>query len=252
MLKINSAKLKKITDIKKNVLVGYLLSGYKDNPSFFEALKIFNESKFDILELGFPSKNPYADGDVIKEAHSKVNFEEAASLEYLKKIRTSTDKAIWLMSYAEGFITNGLYKIFAKEKVMDALVIPDINLLTRSILRNELKKYGVEVVGFVNPSMDEEQISEVLNSFPIVYEQLYMGKTGVANEKDEYADMLKATLKNKNAKPFAGFGINSTAKIKTLFSQGFYGAIIGTEIIKKINISVEAYEAYLKELGSVL
>lgn len=252
MPKINSQKLKKITDTKNNVLVGYLLAGYKDSQSFFEELKIFNKSKFDILELGFPSKNPYVDGDVIKEAHSKVYFEEATSLMYWKKIRASTDKAIWLMSYAEGFITNGLYKIFAKEKVIDAIVIPDINLITRNILRDELKEYGVEVVGFVNPAMGEEQINQVISNFPIVYEQLYLGKTGVTSEKEEYLDMLKTTLKNKNSKPFAGFGIKSIDKINTLFAQGFYGAIVGTEIIKKLNISMEAYEAYLTEIGRAL
>jgi tryptophan synthase alpha chain len=252
MYKIYSKVIRQLLESKQKILVGYLLAGYKDENNFAECMKLLNDSAIGIFEIGFPSRNPYADGETIAKAHSKVNFEHATSIEYWKTIRNATDKAIWLMAYNEDFIKSGKYLQFAKEKVMDAVVIPDTDDETRKKIQEEIKEYNVDVIGFANPFMDKDQLYKVLDNFPIVYEQLYVGQTGIQQTKEIYHKMLELTTKHGKVKSFAGFGLDSYASVKKVLDEGFNGAIVGTEIIRKINKSKESLVDLLNEINKAV
>lgn len=252
MHKIYSKITKELIDSKKRILVGYLLAGYKDNETFFESMKICEEGSIDIFEIGFPSKNPYADGELIATAHSKVDYDEATSVNYWKRIRKFTKKTIWLMAYYNDFIVSGKYIDFAKEGLMDGIVIPDTDIQTRKKLQNELRIYNIDVLGFANPSMTEIDLIEVLDEFTLVYEQLYVGQTGVIQTQEMYHEMLNLTKKHGKVVAFAGFGINSHSKVKKVLDEGFDGVIIGTEILKRINISNDSLKSLLCEIKEVI
>ncbi|HEO5788761.1 TPA: tryptophan synthase subunit alpha [Streptococcus agalactiae] len=86
MIKVNSEKNRN-TFSDKNIFVGYLPAGYPDELRFIEILKNTQDSGVDILELGFPASNPYADGEVIKNAYSKIDYDKVRKIDYWKKIR---------------------------------------------------------------------------------------------------------------------------------------------------------------------
>jgi len=249
---IHSKRTKQALEEDKKFIVGYVLAGYKDETQFFEALQICEDNHVDILEIGFPSRNPYADGSVIRDAHEGVNFKIATSLEYWKKIRESTDKPIWLMAYYEDFIASDLYKEFAEARLIDALVIPDADHQTRLRLQKELKDSGIDVIGFVNPQMDTTDLTLVLSRFALVYEQLYVGRTGTEHKETKYQEMLNFTLeKFPHVIGFGGCGMNTPKKIEDALHDGFFGAVIGTEIIKQINKSPSHLSSFLKEIDEV-
>lgn len=249
---IHSKRTKQALDEDKKFIVGYVLAGYKDETQFFEALQICEDNHVDILEIGFPSRNPYADGLVIRDAHEAVNFKKATSLEYWKKIRESTDKPIWLMAYYEDFIASNLYKEFAGARLFDALVIPDADHQTRLRLQKELKESEIDIIGFANPQMDKTDLMQVLSSFALVYEQLYVGQTGIEQMETKYHEMLNFTLvKFPHVICFGGFGLNTPKKIKDALHDGFFGAVIGTEIIKQVNKSSSHLASFLKEIDEV-
>lgn len=246
-MKIVSDKNQSIST-QQGLVVGYLLAGYPTGDEFLNIIKDCNKAGLEVYEIGFPSENPYADGEVIHSAHSKVDKKESTSLPYWKKIRTSTEKPIWLMAYKHDFIDSKLYLEFAKNGVMDALVIPDMTCEERIILAEELAAYGVDVLGFVNPGMSKEEMQNCFEHFTLVYAQLHIGQTGVEAKADTYHEMLHVALGYPHARTFAGFGINNAQRVKKLHSEGFHGAIIGTSMIKKLNVSKEEMLDFVREL----
>jgi tryptophan synthase alpha chain len=248
MSKIYSERTKAVVANGKKFIIGYFLAGYPDQERFFEVLDIVEKNAVDICEIGFPSKDPYADGKVIADTHAKVAFDKAIDITYWKKIREGTRKPIWVMAYYEDFIATRIYRSFAEEGVCDGIVIPNTDLETRVALQKELAPFGIDVIGFASPSMDELDLSKALESSALVYEQLYVGQTGMAQEKEIYHPMLEYTKKYPQVICFAGFGINSYEKVSKVFQEGFHGAAIGTELVNRINISMNSLEKFLREL----
>ncbi|MCY1153133.1 MAG: tryptophan synthase subunit alpha [Sphaerochaetaceae bacterium] len=250
MINISSNKNKLISKKHTPFLIGYLLAGYKDNEDCLNTIKNIPNNTIDVLELGFPSNNPYSDGKVISDAHSIVDKEIASSVSYWKKIRDVCDYPIWLMAYKDDFITTGIYKEFAKMNLIDAIVIPDSDNDERIQLQNELKDFNIDVIGFVNPSMSEKQLDQVLTNFTFIYEQLYVGVTGSNHSQTNFESMLNYTLnKYPNTIPFAGFGLNNKEKLEIVYNKGFKGAVIGTELLKRYNTSKEELYNFLIEVS---
>ncbi|MDY0290328.1 MAG: tryptophan synthase subunit alpha [Sphaerochaeta sp.] len=249
---IHSKRTQHAISQERKFIIGYVLAGYKDETQFFETLTICEEHHVDILEIGYPSLHPYADGSVISDAHKAVNFEKATSLEYWKQIRAHTDKPIWVMAYHEDFIASDVYKDFAKYRLVDALVIPDADHQTRLRLQQEVKESGIDIIGFANPHMDEDELSTVLSQFPLVYEQLYVGQTGTEQKEAMYQQMLGFTLeKYPHVICFGGFGLNTPQKIQQVLNDGFNGVVIGTELIRQVNRSPRHLASFLKEVDEV-
>ena len=248
MPEIVASRNRTLTDGRKK-LVGYVLVGYPDCDSFFSVLDCCNRSSLDVLELGFPSRNPYSDGEVIAKAHLSVDHEKACSLEYWKEVRSRTEKPIWLMAYRSDFIGSGVYRDFAASGVLDAVVIPDMTNEERMKLAEEMKPYGVDVVNFVNPGMSIGESDIVFSEGGLVYEQLYVGQTGSSSQSDEYLKMLGESLKYPGVTSFAGFGISTPEQVVSKYRNGFDGVIIGTAILKHLNVSLESMNQYLGEIG---
>lgn len=252
MKKIYSHLTKKIVDEKSRILVGYLLAGYKDKDNFFKSVEVLDSKGVDIIEIGYPSDNPYADGEVISSAHSMVDKDVSCSLEFWQETRSKTQKAIWLMAYSKDFLETGKYIEFAKAGVMDGIVIPDADYNLRLKVQSEIAQYGVDVIGFVNPSMNSGELCNVFDDFTMVYAQLYVGQTGMKREGDSYHDMLDFIKSDGRVIAFAGFGLNSASKVNKVLNEGFAGAIVGTELIKKLNNSMVTLEDFVVDIVKVV
>jgi len=234
---------------KENVLIGYLVAGYPTQESFLDIIKRCDDAKLDIFEIGLPSKNPYNDGEVIRKAHSIVTKSDKNGIEYFKKIRSLTSKPIWIMAYYEDLISTKKHVEYAKSGVVDAYVIPNIPYEERVELKKNMEAYNVDVLGFTNPSMDDAKMNQNFDSFDIVYEQLYSGQTGSRNSSDEYSYMLELSKKKSDLIKIAGFGINTKEKSLKLVNEGYDGVIIGTEMVRKLNVSIDTMIEFINEVG---
>ena len=247
MTNIHSIRNQEIIE-NKGLVVGYLLGGYPSRKGFIQLLKQIEDTKLDILEIGFPSINPYADGETIRKAHEQVDLKICDDIEYWKEIRESTSKPIWIMAYKKDFIDTDIYMTFAKEGLIDAIVIPDCTFEEHLKLEKDLKGTKVDVLKFIKPTLSIEEINKRVSNSSIVYSQLYDGPTGSANNGDGYHQMLKLALKHPKVKIFAGFGIDTKEKVNELLEQGFHGTIIGTAMIRRLNISNQELINYINEI----
>ena len=237
-----------MTSRNNNLFVGYLLAGYPNSMDFLGLLKELNDTPLDILELGIPSKNPEYDGLVIQEAHKKINHYLVNNIEYYKEIRNLWSRPIWVMGYYEDLISSDLYLKLAKNRVYNALVIPDMPIREYEKYSDILSEYDIDLVTFIDPEMERGQMNNILDKSKLVYGQLYKGKTGSSDKSDDYKVMLNEIVKYPDVKVFAGFGIKTKEDVDKLWNEGFDGCVIGTEMIKKLNISKEELIDYIYEI----
>lgn len=250
MNKIVSKRNINITKDRKKLLVGYLLAGYPRKEHFLKLVADCEASGMDIFEIGFPSMDPSNDGEIIQKAHRMVDGSVCSDINYWMSIRSAITKPIWVMAYKRDLIDTGFYLILAQKGLIDALVIPDISFQERQKLSEELSACGVDIVGFVNPEMQDAELEECFSNTALVYQQLYAGPTGLSVVSDNYAGILNKARKYKNIKVFAGFGISTPQRVSQLLKSGFDGVIVGTAMIKKLNDSELELIAFVKELAA--
>ena len=162
---------------QEDAVIGYLLAGYPSQSQFMELLHAVEKTALDALEIGYPSQNPYADGEIIKAAHLGVDHARACDLDYWRQIRETVSKPIWLMAYRDDFIADGTYVEFAQEQIMDAIVIPDCTHEEHVRLGKSLQ-HQVDVIRFIRPTMSQDEIKRIAAN-PALSMALYNGPTGV-------------------------------------------------------------------------
>lgn len=233
----------------KHSFVGFFTAGYPNTEQFYDTIKEAQMNGMGIFEIGFPSENPYADGELIKESHKQIDHKISTDISFWKKLREMIENPIWIMGYKEDLIDTGIYKILAKEKVMDAIVIPIMDIEERTKLLEELKEYEVDLLGFIGDRLEWENNYVACEQFPIIYQQLYSGPTGCVNNTDSYRRLLYSAKQSTNGYLFAGFGIGTVERAVGLLKDGFDGVIIGTAIIKKMNLSNQELMEFLSNLN---
>lgn len=252
LCKVNSEVTQSLLEGGKRRFVGYLTAGYPDTESFFRIVSRCEEQGLHIFEIGFPSENPYADGEVIRRAHSMADPSIRTDMEFWRRLRKTISAPIWLMGYAEDLVDSGMYRKLAEEKLIDALVIPNMDNVRRKELLDELTPLGVDVLGFISQAAGEEENRFCLRHFSIIYHQLYSGPTGVANNSDDYLDLLRTARASSDAHLFAGFGIGTTERAQELLLHGFDGVIIGTAIMKRLNQSEDEMYSFVRALADTV
>ncbi|MDR1618729.1 MAG: tryptophan synthase subunit alpha [Treponema sp.] len=239
--------------MKKGILAGYFLAGYPDIPSSIALMKK-SLPAVDVFEIGYPSGDPFLDGDTIRRAHKKA-FEAGGppDIAFWQELRKALDRPLWIMAYRDTFISRGLYREFAEQKLADALVLPDCADEERFALQEELSVLGVEVVGFANSETPPEQFGKIASRHKTIYFQLYQGKTGLAGKRERdpsaYIDAVKAF---PGVKLLAGFGIDSAERSRSLMQKGFDGVIVGTALLEALNKSEENMLRLIRDISRAL
>ncbi len=233
---------------KGKLTVGYLLASFPQKDSFLDVISGCESAGLDVFEIGYPSDDPVADGEIIRQAHGLVDLSVREDILYWKKIRNTVNKPIWVMAYKKNLIDSGFYKTLAQEGLADAFVIPDATYEQRLALLYELKPLGVDVLGFINPDMDRDEQEACFENFTLVYQQLYSGPTGLTVITNDYAELLARARMHNNLFVFAGFGINTCERAEQLIKSGFDGVIVGTAMMSKLNTSQHELFSFVKEL----
>ena len=232
----------------KHSFVGYITAGFPNRTESLSIIKKCCQSGLDILELGFPAKDSCMDGEVIRKAQEQVDKTLAEDLGFWREIRGEINVPIWLMGYRQDLLHHDIYLTLAKENLYNALVIPDTDQNEREHLQKLLSPFHVDVVGFINNEMEQDDIDRVLRNSAIVYHQLYCGPTGVAHNDNSYLPLMHYARGKSKARLFAGFGINSAERVMELIQNGYDGTIIGSAIMKMLENDEEQAYRFIQEI----
>ena len=221
------------------LLIGYFMAC---DPDFLSSLHIIKEAVtagIDALEIGVPSLSPVLDGDIIRRSHERVmkkgEYTNKVFLRFMEKLRTEIDVPVWAMGYRHDLLEGGLYTELTRRRLIDGIVLPDCPPAVLNQIDMEINRYGIDVIRFVHPLMNDPELQETIANASIVYVQLYQGTTGDPMIRQEgIEDIYERIRKFSSATVLAGFGIRTPEKVRTIVNYGFDGVVVGSAFVARL------------------
>ena len=226
----------------RGAFISYLTLGYPTLAKSEEAVDDAIAGGVDIVELGVPFSDPFADGAVIRSAAYealKQNVTLDDVLAAAKRIRAKhPDTAIVLFTYYNLVFSKGL-ETFAKaaaETDIDAVLSVDLPLEERDELLDVLKPYGITYVPLIAPNTPIERViasAEGLeNSF--LYIITVKGITGARAELPADLTARLDAIRDAVKLPIAaGFGISTKAQAEVVSAHAD-GFVVGSALVKRL------------------
>ncbi|MDY0029132.1 MAG: tryptophan synthase subunit alpha [Pseudobdellovibrionaceae bacterium] len=239
-----------------HVYMPYVLLGYPDLETSFEVAKTLIENGAHGLELGFPFRDPVADGPVIEKAGNIAldnGFTVDAGFQLIARIRAlSSDIPLTLMLYYNMVLARGVDKFFAdcKNAGIDGVLIPDMPPERADTVSPAASTNGVELVFIAAPTSTPERLQKIAAvAGGFVYVVTRMGTTGAVENYSDKLSALFASIKSHIDLPaIAGFGISTPEQARKMIGFGADGVITGSKIVDMTATNMAEIAPHTKEM----
>lgn len=226
----------------RGAFVAYFTMGFPALDASEQAVDRAIANGADIIELGVPFSDPFADGGVIRAAAYEALRQGVSLKDVLasaKRLRARHPQTGFvLFSYFNPVFSMGL-DVFAEAAAaagIDAVLAVDLPLEERGELVGALRARGVSYVPLIAPNTPLGRVAAseegLENTF--LYAITVKGVTGVRKElpPDLTArlDSIRAVARLPVA---AGFGISTLAQAEEI-SRHADGFVVGTALVKKL------------------
>ena len=227
---------------KRGAFVAYLTIGYPSLKESEKAVDDVIDAGADIIELGVPFSDPFADGGVIRSAAYKA-LENGTTLDDVialaKRIRERhPDTGLVLFSYYNLIFSKGLatFADAAADAGIDAVLAVDLPLEEREELLAVLRPRGIGYVPLIAPNTPIERVKASAEGIgdSFLYVITVKGTTGARTELPaDLTSRLDAIRAVANLPVAAGFGISTKAQAEEV-SRHADGFIVGSALVKCI------------------
>ncbi|RCV40453.1 hypothetical protein SETIT_9G055000v2 [Setaria italica] len=225
----------------KTAFIPYITAGDPDLATTGEALRLLDACGADVIELGVPFSDPYADGPVIQASTARALASGTTPdgvLAMLKEVTPELSCPVVLFSYFNPIVHRGLaeFAAAAKEAGAHGLIVPDLPYAATCALRSEAMKNELELVLLTTPSTPEDRMKEITEaSEGFVYLVSVSGVTGPRANVNTRVESLIKEVKQVTDKPVAvGFGISKPEHVKQIAEWGADGVIIGSATVRQL------------------
>lgn len=226
----------------RGAFVAYLTMGYPTLAQSEAAVDDLVAGGVDIVELGVPFSDPFADGAVIRSAAYEA-LKQGVTLDGVlaaaKRIRARhPETGLVVFTYYNLIFSKGL-EVFAQAAAdagIDAVLSVDLPLEERDELLDVLRPHGLTVVPLIAPNTPLERVvaSAAGLDDTFLYVITVKGTTGARTElpADLTArlDAIRAAVKIPIA---AGFGISTRAQAEVV-SRHADGFVVGSALVKRL------------------
>ena len=225
----------------RGAYVAYMTIGYPTLERSEAAVETLISEGADVIELGAPFSDPFADGAVIRSAayealRQGVTLEDVLALAARVRAR-HPDVALVLFSYYNLVFSRGLdaFADAAEASGIDAVLAVDLPLEERDELLAVLKPRGISYIPLVAPNTPLERVvasaAGLENSF--IYAITVKGTTGARRELPEgLLERLDAIRAAVHLPVAAGFGISSKEQAEDICRHAD-GYVIGSALVKR-------------------
>ncbi len=226
----------------RGAFVAYLTIGYPTLEKSEAAADALVAGGADVLELGVPFSDPFADGGVIRSAayealRQGVRLRDVLAL--AGRLRAKhPDTGIVLFSYYNPVFSMGLgtFAKAASDAGIDAVLIVDLPLEEREELIAELRPHGIGYVPLIAPNTPIDRVAAsaegVGDSF--LYVITVKGTTGARTELPaDLSARLEAIRKVSPIPVAAGFGVSTRAQADSV-SRHADGYIVGSALVRRL------------------
>lgn len=224
----------------RGAFVAYLTMGYPTLAQSEAAVDDLVAGGVDIVELGVPFSDPFADGAVIRSAAYEA-LKQGVTLDGVlaaaKRIRARhPETGLVVFTYYNLIFSKGLeaFAQAAADAGIDAVLSVDLPLEERDELLDVLRPHGLTVVPLIAPNTPLERVvaSAAGLDDTFLYVITVKGTTGARTElpADLTArlDAIRAAVKIPIA---AGFGISTRAQAEVV-SRHADGFVVGSALVK--------------------
>ncbi|PAN44534.1 hypothetical protein PAHAL_9G051200 [Panicum hallii] len=249
----------------KTAFIPYITAGDPDLATTSEALRVLDACGADVIELGVPCSDPYADGPVIQASTVRAlagGVTLDGVLAMLKEVTPELSCPVVLFSYFKPVMERGMADFAAavKESGAHGLLVPDLPQVATTALRSEAMKNHLELVLLTTPTTTEERMREVTEaSDGFVYLVSVNGVTGPRANVNARVESLIQEVKQVTDKPVAvGFGISTPEHVKQVAEWGADGVIIGSAMVRQLGEAaspkqgLKRLEKYARSMKSAL
>lgn len=227
----------------RSAFVAYLTIGYPSLAESERAVDRLIEEGADIIELGIPFSDPFADGAVIRAAAYEalkggVTLNDALAL--ASRVRSRhPDTPLVVFSYYNVILSYGNenFASMAEKAGIDAVLVVDLPLEERDELLSVIKPHGITMIPLIAPNTPLDRVAESAHGVEdgFLYIITVKGVTGVRGDlPPELTERLDAIRKTVNMPIVAGFGIASRKQGEALVKGHADGYVIGSAIVKKL------------------
>ncbi len=226
----------------RGAFIAYLTMGYPTMDACERGADELIASGADVIELGVPFSDPFADGAVIRTAAYKALEQGVTMRDVLaaaSRIRAKhPETGLVLFSYYNLIFSMGL-ETFADEAQkagIDAVLAVDLPLEERDELLDVLRPRGLSIVPLIAPNTPIERVKESAEGIEgsFLYVITVKGITGARSElPPELTDRLDAISKAVSIPIAAGFGISTRTQAQVVSSHAD-GFIVGSALVKRL------------------
>uniref|UniRef100_A0A0D9ZEF2 Uncharacterized protein n=1 Tax=Oryza glumipatula TaxID=40148 RepID=A0A0D9ZEF2_9ORYZ len=236
-----SQTMSKLKEKGKTAFIPYITAGDPDMGTTAEALRLLDACGADVIELGVPFSDPYADGPVIQASASRALAAGAtpeAVLSMLKEVTPELSCPVVLLSYLGPILRRGAanFTAAAKEAGVQGLIVPDLPYVDTCTFRSEAIKSNLELVLLTTPATPGERmkiITEASGGF--VYLVSVNGVTGPRPKVNTRVEHLLQDIKLVTDKAVCvGFGISTPDHVRQIAGWGADGVIIGSAMVRQL------------------
>lgn len=234
----------------KTKLICYLSLGYPSLEKSIDIASTYIKGGCDVIEIGWPTDNPYIDGEAVAE-RMKKSLEFCSDYEKyyqtIKKIRTLHPNNEFInLIYEHTLLKIGVEKFifYCKDLKIDSVILvgPKDDKVKNILMENNIK-----VSCYIEFHLPEEQIKEAINSNGFVY--LQAKSVGKVREGVDTLEKCISYLRMRGIKNpiYCGVGVSTKEDVALIARSKGEGAFIGSVILKRENNLLEL-EEFIKDL----
>ncbi len=227
----------------RGAFVAYLTMGAPTLAASEAAVDDLVAGGVDILELGVPFSDPFADGAVIRSAAYTALAQGVTIDDVLaaaKRLRARhPETGLVVFTYYNLIFSKGV-ETFAAEAAaagVDAVLVVDLPLEERDELLGALRAHGLTFVPLIAPNTPLDRVVESAAGLDdsFLYVITVKGVTGARAELPPdltaHLDAIRAAVKTPLV---AGFGISTQAQANVV-SRHADGFVVGSALVKRLN-----------------
>ncbi|MGB0965306.1 MAG: tryptophan synthase subunit alpha [Litorivicinus sp.] len=243
----------------RKALIPYVMCG---DPTLEITVPLMHEmvaSGADVIELGMPFSDPFADGETIQlagERALKAGTNVRAVLQQVARFRADdSDTPVVLMGYLNPIEKMG-YESFCREAAeagVDGLLLVDMPPEERSVVAEYCDALGLDTVFLAAPTTVDERLESIARATQgYLYYVSLKGITGSgALNLEEVSDRVNHIRTLTDVPVMVGFGIKTGDQARSIGAAAD-GVIVGSVLVQAMADNAQTPEKIPQAVGSLL
>nr|UNJ16456.1 tryptophan synthase alpha subunit [Boldiaceae sp.] len=208
------------------------------------ALKILDEEKADMIEVGIPYSDSLADGPIIQEAAERALSKGITInqiLDLLNKTIPKISAPIIIFSYYNIILNYGIKEFVEKiQKIgVKGLLIPDLPIEESNPIMELCDKNNIDLILLIAPNSSVDRIRNIAkNARGFLYLVSNTGVTGIReNLRSDLKNILNTIKQTSNKPVVIGFGISNPEQAQEIKLIGSNGIVVGSALVTLLSKS---------------